>query len=61
MSPPLAHAPWSLFLKAMRPSIRAGTRGFLESASWWGRNLEQRIQSIAITLEEWEINLEAGV
>lgn len=33
MSPPLAQAPWSLFLKAMRPSITAGTRGFSGSAS----------------------------
>lgn len=41
MSPPLAQAPWSLFLKAMRPSIMAGTRGFSGSASWCGRNLKQ--------------------
>lgn len=41
MSPPLAQAPWSLFLKAIRPSITAGTRGFSGSASSCGRNLKQ--------------------
>lgn len=41
-SPPLTQAPLSLFLKAMSLSIKAATRGFSGSASWWGRNLEVR-------------------
>lgn len=51
ISPPLTQAPWSLFLKEINLSIRAATRGFSGSASWWGRNLGQiKTQTLSIRI-----------
>lgn len=44
MSPSLAQALWSLFLRAIRPSIMAGTCGFSGTASWCGQNLKKESQ-----------------
>lgn len=51
ISPPLTQAPWSLFLKEINLSIRAATRGFSGSASWWGRNLGHiKTQTLSIRI-----------
>lgn len=50
ISPPRIHAPKSLFLKEIRVSMTAATRGRLGSAFWCGRNLKKQAREYAILL-----------
>lgn len=50
MSPPRIHAPKSLFLKEIRVSMIAATRGWLGSAFWCGRNLKKHASKYACFL-----------
>lgn len=60
MSPPRIQAPRSLFLKEMRVSMSAATRGLLGSEFSWGLNLRKQCQTMRNSIFPSEENVSAS-